>query len=439
MINKLLNSNQKYSKYFKNTAWLLVEKGLRVIDAFFIGIWVARYLGPEQFGVLSYAQSFVFLFTALAALGLDQIVIKELVKNKSNKDVLLGTTLGLRLIGFFIMFSLLLITLNIMDNSKIINTMVLIIGVSIFFQSFNGIDFFFQSKVLSKYVVFTNSIVVAISAILKITLVLTGSDLIYFAYVLIVETFLTAIGFIYFYRRNSYSIRKWRFSLSTAVGLLKKSWPLIIGSIAIVLYMKIDQIMIKEIIDEKAVGIYAVAVKLTSIWLFVTVAITQTVFPKLVEIRKNNRALFLTKLQLLYNLLIKIAIVVSILYTLFAKYFVTMLFGMEYYESIPIVIIYIWSIVFVFFNNASWSYYINENLEKFASFRLVIGATINIILNVYFIEYFGLTGAAYATLISYSISGYFINALFNKTRDNFILQTKSLVNIFNLETWRKPL
>jgi len=201
--------------------------------------------------------------------------------------------------------------------------------------------------------------------------------------------------------------------------------------------MKIDQVMIKEIMDERAVGLYSVAVKLSGIWLFVTVAITQSVFPALVETRRKDRQFFIERLQLLYNLLIKISIVVSILYVIFAEYFVVLLFGDEYVESVQIVVIYIWSIVFVFLSNGSWGFYLNENLEKFSSIRLIVGAVINIVLNIYFIKIYGLLGAAYATIISYSISGYLINFIFKKTRINFYLQTKAFINFFNLSTWKK--
>jgi len=137
--------------------------------------------------------------------------------------------------------------------------------------------------------------------------------------------------------------------------------------------------------------------------------------------------------------LIKIAVIVSIFYVIFADYFVPLLFGEAYQESSRILLIYIWSIIFVFLSNGSWGYYLNENLEKFSSVRLVIGAIINITLNLFFIKWYGLVGAAYATLISYSISGYFVNVLFEKTRINFYLQTKAFLNIFRIKTWIHPL
>ena len=93
-----------FRRYFANTAWLFAEKILRMVVGLFVGVWVARYLGPAKFGLLSYAQSFVALFGAIATLGLDGIVVRELVKDESKRDVLLGTSFVLKLIGAFLVF-----------------------------------------------------------------------------------------------------------------------------------------------------------------------------------------------------------------------------------------------------------------------------------------------------------------------------------------------
>ncbi len=439
LLGKSFFEKKGVQKYFSNTIWLLSEKGLRIVDAFFIGIWVARHLGPDRLGILSNAESFVYLFAAFAALGLDQIVVRELVNDSSLRDKLLGTTFGLRLVGFFLMLGGIIISLQFLENSELSNTMVLIISATLAFQCFKGIDFYYQSKVLSKYVAQCNLIAVGILSAVKVVLILTNAPLIYYAYALVLEWFIIATGYVIIYSYNNFSIRKWSFDFALAKSLLKKSVFLIIGSVAAALYMKIDQVMIFEILGERDAGIYNISVKLTSIWIFVTVAITQSVFPSLVSIRKKNRELFLERLQKLYDVLIKIAVVVSLLYFFFADYFVPLLFGEDYLESSGILLIYIWSIVFVFLSNGSWGYYLNEGLEKFSSIRLVIGAIINIALNLLFIKQYGLIGAAYATLISYSISGYFVNGLFAKTRLNFYLQSKAFLNIFRIKTWIHPL
>ncbi|WP_432772789.1 polysaccharide biosynthesis C-terminal domain-containing protein [Francisella salimarina] len=224
-----------------------------------------------------------------------------------------------------------------------------------------------------------------------------------------------------------------------AISLLRDSWPLIFGSLAASLYMQIDQVMIKEIMGSKSVGYYAIAERLSSIWLFITVAITTSVAPSIINAKKTDNNLYIERIQLLYNLLVKISLVIAILTYFFSEYIVIALYGVGYSNSIKILNIYIWSIVFVYLSNGSWSYYLNENLQKLASLRLMYGAVINIVLNIYFIKYFGLVGAAYATIISYSISSYFVNLFYKKTRVNFFLQTKAILNVFNIKSWLNPI
>jgi O-antigen/teichoic acid export membrane protein len=438
-LKETLIKNSNFKKYLTNVSWLFLEKSLRILEAFFVGLWLAIYLGPSEFGVLTYAQSFVFLFSAFASLGLDQIVIKRLVDYPDKKNEILGTSLFLKIAGFFIMFFLLWGSLQFTNNDDFTKKFVLIIGFSVLFQSFNGIDFYFQSKVYSKYTVYVNSVVILIAGLVKVYLILNNFPLLYFAYVFVLETFLIATGYIFYYLQAKNKIFSWSFRIETAKELLSKSWVLIIGSIAAALYMKIDQVMIKEILGDTSVGLYGAAVKLCSIWLFVTVIITQSVFPSLVTLKKKNQQQFMSRLQQLYDVLLKISLVTAIVYTVFSDFLITFLFGPAYIESSKILVIYIWSIIFVFLSNGSWGFYLNEDLEKFSSIRLVIGAIINIFLNLIFIKEYGLLGAAYATLISYAFSGYIVNVFFQKTRPNFYLQTKSFINFFNYKTWIRPL
>ena len=183
----------------------------------------------------------------------------------------------------------------------------------------------------------------------------------------------------------------------------------------------------------------SVAVKLSNIWLFITVAITNSLAPSIINAKKINNELYIERIQLLYNFLIKIAFVISMFTFFFSKNIVINLYGIEYKNSVEVLKIYIWSIIFVYMSNGSWSYYLNENLQNIAGLRLIYGAIINVILNLYFIKYFGLVGAAYSTIISYSISSYFVNFFYKKTRTNFILQTRAIFNLINLKTWLNPL
>ena len=190
-------------RYFRNTSWLFAEKVLRMFIGLFVGVWVARYLGTEQFGLLSYVQSFVFLFTAIATLRLDSIVVRELVKSDMQDDFLLGTAFGLKLLGAIVTLPVLGIAVQMTSNDQYMNTLVFIISSSTIVQSFNVIDFYYQSKVLSKYVAFANTISLILSSIIKVGLILTDSPLLFFALTAIFDSIILSIGLVYFYKKTS--------------------------------------------------------------------------------------------------------------------------------------------------------------------------------------------------------------------------------------------
>ena len=200
MLTKLksLKNHQGFMKYFKNTSWLFGEKILRMVVGLFVGIWVARYLGPEQFGLFSYAQSFVGLFTAIAALGLDGIVVRELVKDESRRDELIGTAFWLKLIGAIAVLLILAIAVNFTSNDHATNIIVFIVASATVFQAFNVVDFYFQAKVMSKYIVYANVISLFLSSIVKVVLILNEAPLVAFAWVVLFDSFVLACGFIYY-------------------------------------------------------------------------------------------------------------------------------------------------------------------------------------------------------------------------------------------------
>jgi len=436
---KKLKQRQGFVRYLKNTSWLMGERILRMGVGLFVGIWIARYLGPEQFGLLSYAQSFVFLFTAIATLGLDGIVVRELVKDESKRDILLGTAFGLKLIGAIIILPTLYLAVQFTNNDDYTNLLVFIIASATIFQSFNVIDFYYQSKVLSKYVALANAVVLGLSSTIKIVLLLTEAPLLAFAAMVVFDGLVLAIGLVYFYIKTSgFKLSGWVFSGAMAKRLLNDSWPLIFGSMAASIYMQIDQVMIKAMLGNNSAGQYAVAVKLSSMWLFVTTSITSTLRPLIIKAKGQNESFYFRKIEDMYSVLVKISFLISFVVALFSEEIILFLYGGEYFESIDVLRVYVWTIIFVFLSNGSWAYYLNENLQKLASVRLVIGAIVNILLNLYLIKIYGLMGAVYATLISHFISSYFINVVYKKTRKNFMMQTNALINLVKYDSWRSP-
>lgn len=403
-----------FRRYFANTSWLFAEKLLRLVVGLLVGVWVARYLGPERFGLLSYAQSFVGLFSAFATLGLDGIVVRELVKEPDREGELLGTSFGLKLIGALGVFIMLAIAIPFTSNDRYTNILVFIIASATIFQAFNVVDMYFQAKVMGKFITFANTLSLLLSSIAKVVFILVQAPLIAFAWIVVFESIILAMGYVYFYVNNhSLSDKKhFTFKIHTSKSLLKDSWPLILSGLVIMIYMRIDQVMIKEMLNAEAVGQYAAAVRISEAWYFIPMVITSSLFPAIINAKKQSEELYYARLQRLYDLMVWIAIAVALPMTFLSDYVVNLLYGEQYKQAGSVLMIHIWAGVNVAMGTVWSKWILNENKQIIATYGHFIGALLNIILNLYFIKHYGVEGAAFATLLSYFLSAFFVYTLY---------------------------
>lgn len=424
---KALRQHPGFMRYFQNTSWLMGEKILRMCLSLFVGIWVTRYLGPEQFGIFSYAQAFVGLFTAIATLGLDGIVIRELVKDKKKTDVLIGTAFSLKFCGAFLVLFLLILATNFTSNDTTTNTLIFIIASSTIFQSFNVIDFYFQSNVLSRYIVFANTFCLFISSIIKVALILNKAPLIMFAYTVLLDSIILAMGYLFFYFKDGLSFRKWQFKKQVAINLLKDSWPLILNAIVVSMLIKIDQVMIKEMLNNSSAGQYAAAVRLSEVLYFLPIVIANSLFPAILNFKQKSERLYYKRLQNLYDLLVWMAVFITIPILFFSDDIVRLLYGEIYTEASGILKIHIMAMVFIFMGVPSSKWFLAENKQKYAFYRSLAGLILNIALNYQLIPLYSTYGAALATVVSYAFTSYFFNATHKQLFILFKMQTNSLL------------
>jgi O-antigen/teichoic acid export membrane protein len=426
---KSLQKNQGFIKYSKNISWLFFERILRITVGLFVSVWVAKYLGPKQFGFFSYTLSFVGLFAFIATISHNSIVVRELVKNPNYNDEIVSTAFWLRIMGAMLgILITLAVSINLTSNDRFINILILIIASSTIFQSFNVVDDYFQSKVMNKFVVITNVISLFLSSVIKIILILNDAPLIAFVWVVFFDNFILASGFIYFYIKlnSKFKIKNLKFKSKTAILLLKDSWPLMISSAAIMIHIKVDQVIIKEILGLEAVGQYAAAARVSEAWYFIPSVLTASFFPAIINAKKNNEDLYNSRLQKLYDIMVWIAIAIAIPMIFLSDWLIEILYGYQYSEAGNVLMIHIWAGVFVSLGLASNSWLICEKLQKFLMVNTFIATITNIGLNYILIPKFGIVGAAWATIISYFLVGYLCLLIWKKTRINFINLTKSL-------------
>lgn len=439
---KLDFSSAAFKKYFANTSWLFFEKVLRILVSFAITIFVIRYLGPKDFGLFSYVLSFFILFSPISILGLEHIVVREIVKLPGKSNELLGTTFFLRAAGALLTIFLIAVTLLLTGEELSTSVLILLASVSSLFQAFSVIDYYFRAKVQAKFSAYAFSASVLLSAILKGTLILIKAPLIYFVMAYTAEFIFLSAGLIWVYKYNKLKIIDWKFSKELAVSLLKDSWPLMLTGIVVIIYMKIDQIMIKHMINEEAVGYYAAAVRICEAWYFIPVVICNSLFPAIVNARNVSLKLYNNRLQKLYDILAWMAIAIAVPVTIFSGSIINILFGSEFSQSAPVLTIYIWAGVAVFLGVASSQYLITENFTKISFIRSLLGMIVNVVLNFILIPEYGIIGAAIATLVSYAVATFSI-LFFKKTSHQFIMIFKTLFFITLFEyvvgLWQSPL
>lgn len=413
-----------------NIGWLFSEKIFQLIAGLFIGVWLARYLRPDQFGTLSYAIAFVALVSPIAGLGLDGIVVRDLVRASSDKESLLGTAFGLKLAGGIagLAISVALILL-LRPGDDLALWLVGILATGLVFQAFDVIRFWFESRVQSKYVVYARNVAFCAIAAVKVGLILAEAPLIAFAWAGALEIIASAIGFSVAYKVTGHRIRSWRWDRGLAEKLIRESWPLLLSGFAVLTYMKIDIVMLGSMIGDRSVGIYSAATRLSEVWYFIPLAIVSSVSPSIVEAKKTGEGLYYERIGKLFRLMAGISYGIAIFMTMFSDFLVLTLFGPAYLEAGVVLSIHIWASVFVFLGVARGPWILNEGLMKLSLYSAILGATINILLNVLLIPRLGPAGAAIATLLSYSFSAFFFNALLRTTRRIFSMQLCALLFI----------
>jgi O-antigen/teichoic acid export membrane protein len=401
-LRKKIEGRAYLQNVVSNTGWQFADNILRMAIGLVVGIWVARFLGPEQFGLLSYALAFVALFVPLSSLGLDDIVVRDIVHNLECKDESLGTSFLLKLIGGTLSF---LAAVGLIFFLRPVDTLshwlVFIVASGSIFQAFGVIELWFHSQVQAKYVVFAKSSAFIACSLTKIALILSAAPLVAFAWVALLEILVATVGLIVAYISKGNRLRNWRASLHKAKGLLKVSWPLMLSGMVIMVYLRIDQVMLGEMAGNEEVGIYSVAVRLSEVWYFIPIAIYWSVFPSIVEAKALSEDLFYERLQKLYNLMVLLAYTIALPVTLTAQWLVPTLFGEAYARAGLMLGVLIWSNLFYSLEAARSSFLMTMNWTRLYLVTVSLGCVLNVILNYFLIPLYGGMGAVIASLAAY--------------------------------------
>lgn len=414
-------------KYVKNTGWLMMARVGSLAVKLLVSILLSNYLLEEKLGILNYPMTIATFFIAMAALGLDGFVTRELIRKPENEHKLLGTAFILKFSGGLVILPLIYlayIVLNHFSHAGAPFSYVFIVSLVGVFQAFNIIDSYFQSRTQGKFIMRVQIVANLLSAAIKGLFILLQLSLSWFVYALLFDAVLIAVGYLYVYQQNGGKLFKWTFEGKLAKFLLLHSWPLAFSAILVTIYMKIDQLMITQYLGVSKLGVYINAVQWAESCYFIPVAIVTSVFPAIMNARRDDPDRYQRRMQNMYDLMVWISLSLALIVT-FAAPLIFSLYKPEFAAGADVLSVLIWASIFVFLGTASGQFLIAEGYTKLTMTRTGVGALVNIILNIFWIPRYGIEGAAFATLIAYATSAFWI-LLIPKTRAQGVMMLKSL-------------
>lgn len=385
-----------------NTGWQWADNLMRMAVGLVVGVWLARYLGPEQYGLYSYALAFVSIFAVAAALGLDDLIVRDAVSHPQQQRELLGSAAALRLLGGGVTLGGAVAAILVLrPGDRVSHELVAIIAAGALFQSVGVIEFWFHSQLQARLVVLGKCAAFMLTSLARVGLILAGAPLVAFAWVALAEVALGGVGLLAAYRHSGGRIGEWQVSPARIKGLLRDGWPLMAASMVITIYLRIDQVMLGELAGDGEVGIYAVAVRLAEVWYFVPAALYWSLFPGIAAARGNDEGLFFDRLQKFYNVAAAAGYLIALPTALLAHWLVPLLFGGDYAGSGTMLAVLIWGNLFSGLEMARSGFLTAMNWTRLYLVTASLGCLLNIALNWLLIPKFGGMGAAVASVVSY--------------------------------------
>jgi len=401
-IRKKIEGRHVLQKVLGNTGWMMGDQILRQIVGLLVGVWLARYLGPQLFGEYSYAFAIVMIVSPIAILALDDISIRRLAQDVSCRNEILGTAFFLMLGGGILAYALAMISiLWARPEDHLVHWLVGVMGAGTIVQAFIAIEFWFESQMQWKFTVYAKTSAFLLLSIVKIALIVMQAPVVAFAWAALADTALGSAGLFMVYRKKGFTIKTWRFSRTVARTLLKDSWPLLISTLLTMIYLRIDQVMLGNMVGSEELGNYSVAVRISEAWYFIPMVISSAIFPAFVEVETASDELFYAHMQKLYNIMALLAYTVALPVAFFSREIIQVLFSSAYSDAGPLLAVLVWTGLFTSLGAARNVLIVAKNWTRVNLLSIGLGCGLNILLNYILIPQYGAMGAVIATFISY--------------------------------------
>lgn len=412
-----MNNEISGRKVVKNAGWIIFGKIFQMLLNLLVGLLTARYLGPDNYGLINYAAAYTTFFTALCTLGINSIIVKNLVDHPEEEGLTIGTTLLLRVVSSILSALMIVGFVCIMDaGERLTITVTALYSIALLFQVFDTINYWFQSKLKSKYAAIAALISYIAMSLYRIILLIRGLDVRWFSVANSVDYIVLAVVLFVAYKRCGGP--KLSFSWKKGKQLLDSSKSFILCGLMVSIYNCTDRLMLKQMLSETAVGHYAAAVSICSMWAFVLAAIIDSLNPVIMQAHNTDSRLYIRLNKRLYSIVFYVSLAVSVVICAGAKLIITILYGEDYLPAtVPLQII-TWYTAFSYLGVARNAWVVCENKQRFLTPLYIGSALTNVVLNFIFIPLWGASGAAFASLITQIATIFLFPALIKNLRPN---------------------
>ncbi len=414
------------NKEVNNASWLIAGRVFQMAISFVVSVIMARFLGPNNYGLINYATAYVTFFTSVSNLGINAILVKKFIDSPEKEGEIIGTALILRAISSLLSAITIVLIVMVVDVGETVTIIVVALAsLGLIFHIFETFNYWFQAQYKAKVTAIAALVGYTFTAIYKIVLLALKMNVYWFALATSVDYIVIAIILFAFYK--SHKGPRLTFSFATGKALLSKSYHYILSGMMVAIYGQTDKLMLKHMLNESEVGYYSIASSICLVWVFVLSAIIDSLRPTIVTLHKTDKEGFKRKNRQLYMLVFYISAFVSMLFVIFGKQAILILYGKEYLPSVAPLRIVTWYTAFSYLGVARSAWIVCEDKQKYLKYMYVGAVIINIALNYLLIPIWGASGAALASLITEISTSMLLPCFFKDMRPNVKLMVEGIL------------
>ena len=413
------------NKVVGNAVWIIGGKIMQSLLGLFVSTISARYLGPSNFGLISYASSVVAFVMPIMTLGIDNVLVQETIQYPEEEGKISGTSIFLCMLSsVFCVLGVICFVCFVNAGEKDTIIVCLLYSAILFAQAVELMQYWFQAKYLSKYASIVSLIAYLCVSFYKIYLLITEKNIYWFAVSNAIDYLLIGIILIFVYRR----LGGQRFGVSRLVAkrLLSKGGHYIIPAMMVTVFAQTDKIMLKLMIGNDDTGCYSVAVTCASLTSFVFAAIINSMRPAIFENQKVSLVAFENSVSKLYTVIIYLSLAQCVAMTIFARPIISILYGDEFIRAASTLQIIVWYTTFSYIGSVRNIWILANNEQRHLWKINLFGAVANVVLNAFMIPVWGILGAAVASLITQIFTNVIVGWMLAPIRQNNAIMMKSL-------------